>query len=498
MGIALTKQGNLDDAIAAFQRTLAIKPDYAEAHNNMGNVFKRLSRLNEAKDAYRRALVIKPDYAEAHNNMGAVLHEQGRLDKAIESYQRALAIKPDFALAEMQMIHLMDHVCDWRSQNLKADTCRRLDISTQAVPPFPMLSCEDNPGRQLLRALKWSAENHLQQAVPLPARPQMRPPRLRIGYFSADFREHATMHLLAGVLRHHDRSKFEIHAFHHGHTRADEVRKRAQRDVDHFHDISDCSDCDIMGLARSQGLDIAIDLDGYTRDSRSRLFQFRLAPIQINYLGYPGTMGTGFIDYIVADPVVISEDQRRHYSEKVISLPNTYQPTDDTCAISGDSLSRGQFGLPDDAFVFCCFNATYKVSPREFDIWMRMLARVDPSVLWLFSSNQWAEQNLRRHAEARGIDPERLVFADKLAHAEHLARHRHANLFIDTFDCNPHTTASDALWAGLPVVTRQGEQFAARVAASLLTAVGLPELIVGSDESYEHLILELATEPVGW
>ena len=251
----------------------------------------------------------------------------------------------------------------------------------------------------------------------------------------------------------------------------------------------------IADLARGHELDIAIDLKGYTRQSRPGLFALRLAPVQIAYLGYPGTMGADFIDYLIADPVVIPDGEKRFYTEKLLFLPNSYQPNDNRREIAQAGSSRADFGLPGDGFVFCCFNQNYKITPREFDIWMRLLGRVDGSVLWLLRSNEWAEANLRREARARGIDPDRLVFAGKLPHGEHLARHAHADLFLDTFNVNAHTTASDALWAGLPIVTRAGRQFAARVAASLLAAVGLPELIAGTDEAYEALALDLATDP---
>lgn len=240
--------------------------------------------------------------------------------------------------------------------------------------------------------------------------------------------------------------------------------------------------------------EIAVDLKGFTLDERLAPFAYGLAPVQISYLGYPGSLGADFIDYIIADPIVIPEDQRPYYSEKVIYLPHSYQPNDDKRKIAETGTSRADFGLPKNAFVLCCFNNNYKISPREFDIWMRILSRVEGSVLWLLKTNQWVEQNLSKEAEQRGINASRLVFADKLPHSEHLARHKHADLFIDTFNYNAHTTASDALWAGLPVVTKQGSQFAARVSASLLWAVGLPELIVNTEAEYEALILELARD----
>jgi predicted O-linked N-acetylglucosamine transferase (SPINDLY family) len=255
------------------------------------------------------------------------------------------------------------------------------------------------------------------------------------------------------------------------------------------------SDQQAADLARRDELDIAVDLKGYTGDSRLGIFAWRPAPIQISYLGYPGTLAAPFIDYVIADKVVIPEEMRQHYAESVFYLPDSYQVNDNTRTIADRQLTRAEVGLPEAGFVFCCFNSSYKITPQEFDIWMRLLDRVEGSVLWLFEANQWAPDNLRREAEKRAIDPDRLVFAERLPQAEHLARHRLADLFLDTFNVNAHTTASDALWAGLPVVTRLGRGFAARVAGSLLQAVGLPELVTTTSEDYEALALDLATDP---
>jgi predicted O-linked N-acetylglucosamine transferase (SPINDLY family) len=318
---------------------------------------------------------------------------------------------------------------------------------------------------------------------------------VRLGYFSADFHDHATMHLMAGLLREHDRARFEIHAYSYGRTPGGAQREALLGRVDHFADVADLSDRAVVELARGHGLDLAIDLKGYTRNGRSQLFAHRLAPVQVSYLGYPGTSGADFFDYLIADAVVVPDAELAHYSERVVRLPHSYQPNDDRRAIAPAQTTRARFGLPETGFVFCCFNQNYKIGPREWAIWMRLLQRVDGSVLWLLRSNKWAEANLRRAAKQAGVAPTRLVFAGRLHHAEHLERHRHADLFIDTFNVNAHTTASDALWAGLPVVTRPGRQFAARVAASLLTAIDLPELIAESDEAYETLILDLATDP---
>jgi predicted O-linked N-acetylglucosamine transferase (SPINDLY family) len=318
---------------------------------------------------------------------------------------------------------------------------------------------------------------------------------LRIGYFSGDFFDHATMYLMAKLFESHDRARFSLHAFSYGPRKQDAMRARAEAAFDAFHDVRGESDEAIAQLVRSEGIDIAVDLKGHTTDGRLGVLAYRPAPLQMTYIGYPGTIGAQFIDYIVADQLVIPESQRAHYSENIIYLPHSYQVNDNTRAIAERAPTRAEASLPDGVFVFCCFNNTFKISPAEFDIWMRLLARVDGSVLWLLEANRWAAENLRKQAQRRGIDPARLVFAPRASVAEHLARHRLADLFLDTFSYNAHTTAADALWAGLPLITKAGEGFAARVGASLLSAVGLPELIATHAATYEQLALDLATNP---
>ena len=490
--ISLYNSGRFQELVAQAEALVAEYPSSFVIWNILGAGQKASGRLVEAENGFRKATELNPAYAEAYNNMGVTLQEQGKLDEAIAAYHRALEIKPAYANAEAQMLHQQQHICDFNVGEKLKEASSRLGIETDAVPPFGALPWEDSPSRQLLRAKHWRQEKYKQSSLPLPARPKTRPDRLKIGYLSADFHDHATMYLMAGLLRQHDRTSFETFAYSYGRSKSGDWRKRAESGVDHFFDVTNQSDRQIIDLVRSHDLDIAIDLKGYTQHTRAQLFQYRLAPIQINYLGYPGTMGAEFIDYIISDRTVIPVEMRQYYSEKVIYLPHSYQPNDNERPIAAINTTRSDVGLPDDAFVFCCFNNNYKISQAEFEIWMRLLHKVDGSVLWLLRSNKWAEGNLRKEAAARGIDPTRLVFAPKLPHSEHLARHRHADLFIDTFNYNAHTTASDALWAGLPVVTKQGKQFAARVAASLLKAVGLPELITETERQYEQLILELA------
>lgn len=491
----LKELGRSEEAVATYRQALRLKPDFPEVHNNLGLALKQLGSLGEAESEFRQALEARPAYAEAHYNLGNLLRERERLDEAVESFRRALEIQPGNEAALAQKLRQQLMMCDWSALEEFASVRDRLGVAGKAVTPFALLPFEDEPERQAERARYYARQSIRREPLPLPARAARHSGKIRLGYFTADFHDHPMLYLMAGMFREHDRSRFEIFVYSYGPKHVSKMREKVLPYIDHFFEIGDMSDRSVVELARNHGIDIAIDRKGYTHNSRSRLFSWRLAPVQINYLAYPGTMGADFIDYIVADPVVIPEAERRHFDEKIIYLPNCYQPNDNEREIAETSTNRSDFGLPEDCFVFCCFNQNYKIGPREFDIWMRLLEKVEGSVLWLLRSNRWVEANLRREAEARGIAPERLVFAEKLPHAEHLARHKHADLFVDTFNYNAHTTASDALWAGMPVVTRIGRQFAARVSASLLTAIGLPELIAGTEADYEALILDLATNP---
>lgn len=525
LGNALRAADQADQAVSAYRRALQFRPDYADVYNNLGNALRQLKRFDESIAAFHHALKLKPIYATAYENLGhafvdarrsaealasyqmsakinpsnpfvfnsigKLLQAQGRLDEAVSSYRTALRIKPDFPEAEAQMLHQLQHMCDFSAADEISSACERFRYETRASAPFTALAWADDPDLQLRRSIAWSREKYGIAEAKIPERPSIYPERLKLGYFSADFHDHATMFLLAGVLREHDRSSFEVFAYSYGRNRQGKLRKKAEEYVDHFFDVSELTESAIAEMVRAHSLDIAIDLKGYTRETQSGILRFRLAPVQVNYLGYPGTMGADFIDYLIGDPVVIPSDQRGYYTESLIYMPHSYQPNDDERQIASEVGCRQTYNLPGNAFVLCCFNNNYKIGRAEFRIWMRILRSNPDSVLWLMQSNRWAEENLRREAWACGVDPSRLVFAGKVSHAEHLARHRHADLFIDTFNYNAHTTASDALWASLPVVTKQGSQFAARVAASLLTAAGLPELIARDDSEYERIIMEL-------
>jgi predicted O-linked N-acetylglucosamine transferase (SPINDLY family) len=493
-GDALQDLKRLDEALDSYGLALKLKPDYAEAYYNRGNALKVLKRLDEALDSYDRALKIKPDFAEAYNNRGNALLDLERPDEALASYNHALKIKPDFEFLYGTWLFTKMKLCDWSdAEGQIAELVGRIECNTKATPPFPVLALSGSLALQRKAAELWVNDNH-PAGHALPAIVKCaRHRKIRIGYYSADYDNHATAHLMAGLFEEHDREKFELVAFSFGPDRNDEMRKRISAAFDRFIDVQNKSDKDIALLSRNMEVDIAVDLKGFTQDQRVGIFSYRPAPIQVNYLGYPGTMGAKYFDYLIADSTLIPNTSQRHYSEKIAYLPNSYQVNDRKRQIADKHFSREELGLPQTGFVFCCFNNNYKLMPRTFDGWMRILKQVDGSVLWLLEDNPTAARNLRKEAGARGVSAERLIFAKRMPLAEHLARHRVADLFIDTLPCNAHTTASDALWAGLPLLTCVGDTFAGRVAASLLNAIDLPELVATTQERYEALAVELAT-----
>lgn len=494
LGLVLQAAGRLHEAKTAYARALRRDPGHIEAHINLGNVLIQLGQPEKAEQSYRQALALRPEDANTLSNLGGALRELGRQAEALEAWSRALQIAPDHDVARSQKLRLQWESCDFSAHNDFQAQAGRLGITGSAVPPFPFLSAEDDPARQRSRSDQW-ARQFMAQPGPNWTIPDARPAKLRIGYFSGCFHDHPTLRLMAGLLREHDRARFEVFVYSFGQQKTGDLRAWLSRTVDQFHDVEQLSPRQIATVARQHNLDIAIDLDGHTRQARAEVFAWRPAPITMSFLGYPGTTGAAFIDYLIADPVVIPDAERAHYSESVIYLPDTYQPNDDRRPVPQVTDTRADHGLPDEGFVFCCFNAARKIGPREFDLWMRLLGQVDGSVLWLLHAGPQMEANLRREADRRGVDPDRLIFADKVSQDRHLARQAHADLFLDTFHYNAHTTASDAIWAGLPVVTMAGRQFAARVAASLLSAAGLHDLVTDSAAEYERLALNLATDP---
>lgn len=492
LGAAYKGLGKIKEAADVFEKVTQLSPNYADGYGNLGVTLRQQGKLEEAIVAHKKALALNPEFAESYNNMGVILIEQGKLEEAIEAFKKAVTLKPDYAGAHAQMIHQKQHICDWSNRTQDLASAGRLGIKTTAVPPFSMLSLEDNPERQLLRSQKYAAETFKQDSLSIPAAPLKKPEKLRIGYFSADFREHPVTRLMAKVFKVHDRSRFDVFGYSVAGLEFDTMQTWLLESFDKFKDVQSFSNQAIKEIAQSDKIDIAIDLTGYTKDGRSGLFAYRLAPIQINFLGYPGSMGAKFMDYIVADSFLIPERYQTYYSEKIIYMPHTYQPQDDGLLIDRFVPSRFELGLPKDGFVFCAFNRSYKIDPQVFEIWMRLLKKKPNSVLWLVMSNKPSKMNLIKHAQKQGVNAERLIFSENVEYEKYLAQFRQADLFLDTFNYNAGATASNALWAGLPVLTKSGKSYTARMAGSLLNAIGLSELITKTDEEYESLALYLA------
>ena len=491
-GLALAEMNQTTDALAAYDRAIRISPDYAEAYNNRGNTLAALKRPSDALIDFDHAVRLKPDYADAHANRAAALVQLKRFAAAVEGYDTALSLNPNAPFAAGQRLHAKMLACDWRTFHTERDRLAA-DVAADlpATPTFPLMALIDSVALQRKAAETWTRLKNPATAAAAPE-PAARA-KIRVGYFSMDFRQHAVATLTAGLFEAHDRAKFEIYAFSFGPDTGDDMRRRLEGAFDKFLDLRDQPDSAIVAAARDLGLDIAVDLAGYTRGARPAVFAARVAPVQVGYLGYPGTMGADFMDYIVADDVLIPAKAVDGYAEKVAYLP-CFQANDRKRLAAGAALPRARLGLPPTGFVFCCFNAAYKIAPDTFDSWMRILARVPGSVL-LLSATGDAAVNLKKEAAARAINPDRLIFSGPVAEGDYLARFRTAGLFLDTLPFNAHTTASDALWAGVPVLTQIGESYAARVAASLLTALGLTGLITATAKDYEDLAVALANDP---
>jgi protein O-GlcNAc transferase len=496
-GVALQALKRFEEALASCRQAVALKPDFAEAYYNRGNVFSALKQYEAALADYDQAIALKPDYAEAFSCRGAMLKELKRLPEALASYDRALALNPGLKYLPGDRLDAKLNLCDWAGlTELCSQVEAAIDTGISCASPFQLLATPIGPAEQFRCAKRLIADEFPRAPVALWRGERYEHDRIRIAYVSADFRNHPVSVLAAGLFEEHDREQLEVFGIGFGPDDSGPVRSRLKRSFDRFFDADRLSDQAVASLLRELEIDIAVDLMGLTGNSRLGVFAMRPSPIQVTYLGYAGTTGAPYIDYIIADPFVIPITQEEHFSEKVARLPESFQVNDCKRMIAPSTPSRAEAGLPNDAFVYCCFNSNGKITPDVFDVWMRLLTQVEGSVLWLAAADASARANLGREAARRGVSPDRLIFAGKLPHSEdHLARHRLADLFLDTLHFNAHSTASDALWAGLPVLTCPGATFASRVAGSLLNAVGLPELIARSLADYESLALRLAREP---
>jgi len=493
-GICYCKKLRLDESIALHDQALRLNPELAEAWNNRGNALSQAKRYSEALASFEQSIRLRPKYAEAWLNQGIVLNDLGRYEEAINSYERALELSSDLEFVRGDLVHIQMKICSWAGLKSRIKTLENSIISKQKLTsPFPILGLFDSPHLQKLCAATYVKDKFSPSGKLGALPPRSRRDKVRIGYFSADFGDHPVSHLIVELIEAHDRSRFEVYGFSFGDHTNDPMRQRMERAFDCFLDVKHVNDLEIVRLSRQHMIDIAVDLGGHTKDSRPKIFVERVAPIQINYLGYPGTWGSDCMDYFIGDKVTVSDENREQFSEKIIFLPNCFQVNPSNRPIANDNLSRETHGLPYGSFVFCCFNSPWKITPEILNSWSRILRGVENSVLWLQGGGRIGRECLLKEFESLGIGASRIVFAERLPSlAEHLARYKEADLFLDTFPYGAHTTASDALWSGLPVLTRSGKSFASRVAASLLHAVKLPELITNSSDDYEILAIKLA------
>lgn len=506
LGLGLQNQGKLDEAAAQYEQALRVQGDCAAAYYSLGLLRSEQMRPQEALDCYRAAIRYKPDLADAHFSLGKLLRETGDLQGGIASYQRALELNPKDISTAGALVFALQHTCEWK--NLQALTQRIIasvdnpaqDASSRPAAPFTCLtlSIATTPEQQLRCARQWIAK----QPAPLirfqhdrSTRRAAADGRITIGYASIDFREHPVAYLVVGLFENHDRRRFRTVGYSYGPDDGGPTRRRIAAAFDEFVDLQGSSSTDAARRMHADKVDILVDLGGYTRDARTQVMAMQPAPIQVSYWGYPATMAAPYMDYILVDPFIVPPDQQPFFSERLVHLPGCYMPCDSHRPISPETPRRRDCGLPEAGFVFGCFNSPYKITPAIFAVWMNLLHAVPDSALWLLEGNPLVPINLRRRAAEAGIDPRRLVFAPWTSAPEHLARYRLVDLALDCYPYSAHTTGSDALWVGCPLVTVVGETFASRVAGSLLQAIGLQDLVAGSFAEYAATALRLARDP---
>lgn len=523
-GCQLQALGRLRPALAAIDRALAVDAGNGRAHAQRGIMLGQAQQHAAALSSLDRAIALDPTLAEAHLYRGHALRELSRFDESLCAFERAFELDPTLPFLRGARLVARMRVADWRDAATElaavADAVRR---GEPACPPFQALGLFDDPRVQRLAAHTWLSARGLvpaqagqDRAEASPSRPPEAPElapsnpvppgdrlppvarsaqRPRVGYFSADFNDHALAHLVTEFIESHDRQRIETFAFSYGPTTGDAMQQRIAAGVEHFVDVRARSGAEIAALARQHGIDVAVDMQGYTRQGRIEIFAARAAPVQVAFLSYVGTTALPAMDYLIADAHALTPAAREQVTECVAWLPDSFMPYDGRRVIGSEPGHRSAAGLPAEGFVFCCMNNLYKIQPGWFDVWMRILRRVPGSLLWLVGDTPSAQRNLQREVAQRDVDPGRLVFAPRVPLPQHMARFRLADLFLDTWPYNAHTTACDALFAGLPVLTCPGHGMAARVAGSLLHAVGLPNLVATSAGYYEDLAVELATRP---
>jgi len=492
-GIALQRLHRSNDALVCFERACALWPDSPDVFFHRGLVLAQMGYPLEALLDYDRTIALQPDSVAAINNRSVTLIALRRFAEAAKGYAMLDQLVPGNAQSLSGLAGAAMHACDWtRRQEFSEKIAVAIRAGHREIQPGTALGYLSDPALLLVCA-KNAMKSLPSASGPLWKHKPFSGEKIKLAYCSADFYSHATSRLMAGLFERHDRRRFEVIGISFGPDDSSPMRGRVVKAFDQFHDVRLKSERDSAALIAGLGVDIAIDLKGLTADSRPGIFVWRPAPVQVNYLGYPGTMGADFMDVIIADPVVLPMAQQAFYTEKIVHLPDCYQVNDASRAVA-PAPTRAEAGLPASGFVFCCHNNNWKITGPIFDVWMRLLRAVPDSVLWLLQDNEEAALNLRREAQTRGMTAARLIFASRVSPEEHLARHRLADLFLDTLPYNAHTGASDALWVGVPPVTLKGESFHGRVAASILCAIGLPELVAETLTDYESLALALATD----
>ena len=498
LGWLYRRSGDFTRAVAALQESLSIDGSGARARMMLANSLADLGKTKDAIAEYQRVLAQEPDHVRAHNNLANLLAEQRRLKPAADHYVRAAALSDALAY-RVSASHTARRIADWGSAEPLEDSLlrslRAVERPHDRVQPFSLLAVPGATAADHLRAAQQMAQSYGEAPAVSHKSPAalVAQPRLRIGYVSSDLHDHATAHLIVEALELHDRQRFEIIGFDYSNTRNSAYRTRILKAFDRVVTITDLSDAEAARRIAAEDIAIAIDLKGWTTGARPQILAHRPAPVIAHWLGHPGVIGAAWIDYAVVDPLVAPPGSEAEFTERLVRLPHCYQPNDRQRAI-GAVPTRAQVGLPDDAFVYCCFNQAFKINRAIFALWMDLLRATPRAMLWLKDDNRWATAAFKEHARAAGIDPARLVFGARLPLPEHLARLTIADLALDCAPYGSHTTASDALWAGVPQIAYCGDTFAARVSASLVTAIGLPELIVRSTEEYRALAIRLAND----
>jgi predicted O-linked N-acetylglucosamine transferase (SPINDLY family) len=495
LGNAFQFMHNFDSAIYHYNQAIALNPQLADAHNNKANALQAIGQYEKAIESYDVALTIDPYLSSAHNNKANALQAIGQYEKAIESYDAALTLDPNIPFAAGISLHCKMRICQWQDKTFNTQLKRiesLTELGARVISPLFSLSAFNSPKLLLTCAKTWAEYKapNLKNCLPKPVAKESK--KIRIGYFSSDFCDHPISQLIIGMIQKHDREAFEVIGFSLRKNQPDFMKNRIESVFDRFFNVEAISNFDIASLSRRLEIDIAIDLNGYTNGERSEIFSLRVAPLQISYLGFLGTLGNRNYEYLIADQTLIPNQMREHYSERIIYLP-CFQVNDDSRPIPKNTVTKSELGLPEDRFVFCCFNNCYKITPAIFNAWMRILLATPNSILFLYEENSWVCKNLREEAQNSGVDPGRLFFGKRLKTEEYLSRFKAADLFLDTSPYNGGTTTSDALWAGLPVLTLAGKTFSSRMGASLLNAIEIPRLIANSIQEYEQIAIKLAT-----